>query len=111
VLNKINRISKKKEFQEIKEKGFVYQSPFFGFAVLKKDDDKKCFGFIISKKISKRAVDRNRIKRLLAEAVRQNLDKFQNGFRGVFLVKKNILGIDFETIKKELINLNEKISS
>ena len=48
------------------------------------------FGFVVSKKISKRAVDRNRVKRLLSEMVRRNLEIFPNGFRGIFLVKKMI---------------------
>jgi RNase P protein component len=36
-------------------------------------------------------VVRNKIKRLLAEEIRKNLDKFENGFRGIFLIKKNII--------------------
>ena len=92
MLKKINRISKKAEFGEVKEKGLMVNTPLFGFRWIKKEDDEKKFGFIISKKISKRAVDRNRIKRLLAEVVRKNLDKFEKGMRGIFLVKKEILG-------------------
>lgn len=106
MLKKINRISKKKEFLEIKEGGTVYQSPFFGLALFKTNDKEKRFGFIISKKISKRAVDRNKIKRLLAESVRQNLEKIGEGWRGIFLVKRNILDRKFEEIKKEV---DEKI--
>ena len=52
----------------------------------------KKFGAIISKKISKKAVERNQIRRRLMEAVRLNMDIFPKGFRGIFLVKKNILG-------------------
>lgn len=102
MLKKINRISKRKEFEEIKKEGAVYQFPLFGLAVLKKEDKEKKFGFIISKKISKRAVDRNRIKRLLAESIKQNLGEIKEGFRGIFLVKKNILGRKFDEIKKEV---------
>jgi ribonuclease P protein component len=52
----------------------------------------KKFGIIVSKKISKKAVERNQIKRRLFEAVRLNMGIFPEGFRGIFLVKKNILG-------------------
>ena len=51
----------------------------------------KKFGAIVSKKISKKAVLRNQIKRRLMEAVRLNIEIFPEGFRGIFLVKKNIL--------------------
>jgi len=56
------------------------------------DSEGKKFGIIVSKKISKKAVERNQIRRRLMEAVRLNLELFPEGFRGIFLVKKNILG-------------------
>lgn len=90
MLKKVNRIDKKKEFEEVLRKGYMYQSPVFGVKVWQDKQGKK-FGFVISKKISKRAVDRNRIKRLIAEAIRRNLSKFEEGIRMIFLVKKEIL--------------------
>lgn len=108
MLKRINRITSKKEFGEIKNKGTIKQYPYFGLIGLnlpvptfvgatlfekeggEQNLDVK-FGFIISKKISKKAVVRNKIKRLIAEEVRQNLDKFETGFRGIFLIKKNII--------------------
>ena len=106
MLKRINRITSKKEFQEVRNRGVIRQYPYFGLisnpsplaglgaSPLEKgrtpQHDVK-FGFIISKKISKKAVVRNKIKRLIAEEVRKNLDKFENGFRGIFLIKKNII--------------------
>lgn len=100
MLKKINRLSKIKDFNEVKENGVMYHLPLFSLLVLKSDGEKR-FGFVISKKISKRAVDRNKIKRLLAESVRVNLDKFKN-IKAVFLVKKIILGKKFEEIDSEI---------
>lgn len=97
MLKKINRITSRKEFEIIKKEGKLKQYPYFGliFKQIPISDNReinnKKFGFIISKRISKKAVIRNKIKRLIAEEVRQNLDKFENGFRGIFLVKRNIL--------------------
>jgi len=109
VLKKINRISSRKEFGEIKNKGKLIGSPIFGVLVLKKEDDLKKFGFIISKKISKRAVDRNKIKRRMAEVLRKNLEKFEAGTRMVFLVKREILNKKIEEIEKEINNLISNI--
>ena len=77
VLKRENRIRSKKEFAEIKNKGRVLYSPLFGWLEYKEDDNLKKFGFIVSKKISKKAVIRNKIRRILAETVRKNLDKFE----------------------------------
>ena len=64
------------------------------------------FGVIVSKKISKKAVERNQIRRRLMEAVRVNMNIFPEGFRGIFLVKKNILNkiiTFFEITKFEFV--------
>ena len=77
MLKKENRISKKSEFEEIKERGrFLGFSRLFGVVVLDKNDDELKFGVVVSKKISKRAVDRNKIKRRLMEVLGRNLKNF-----------------------------------
>ena len=102
MLKKINRITTKAEFLEIKNKGEVKAAELFSVVYLnpsalraspldRGDAKEKKFGAIVSKKISKKAVERNQIKRRLFEAVRLNMDIFPEGFRGIFLVKKNIL--------------------
>ena len=90
MLKKINRISSQKEFGEVKSKGKIRQYPYFGLIEYFGESGKK-FGFIISKKISKKAVMRNKIKRKICEELRNKLDKFDEGFRGIFLIKKNII--------------------
>ncbi|MEI8068008.1 MAG: ribonuclease P protein component [Candidatus Shapirobacteria bacterium] len=101
MLKKINRLKKIKDFTEVKNKGEIYHSPFFSLLILKSDNKDSQFGFVISKKISKRAVDRNKIKRVLAESVKVNLDKFKN-IKAVFLVKRLILGKKFEEVDREI---------
>lgn len=108
MLKKINRISKKKDFVEVKEKGKLGQTPLFGYIWLKKESGKN-FGFIISKKISKKAVERNRIKRLLAEAIRKNLSDFPEGIRIIFLVKTTILGKNLEEVENEVVNIKNTL--
>ncbi len=105
MLKRENRIRLKKEFLEIKDKGKIKYSPFFGLVFLKKDDDLKKVGFIVSKKISKRAVDRNKIRRIFSEIMRKNLDKLEAGSRIVFLAKKEILGKKMVEIKEEVEKL------
>lgn len=121
MLKKINRISSRKEFAEVKEKGEMVATSLFSIVWMKteirdeildfreeknKDKNKnRKFGAIISKKISKKAVERNRIRRRLMEAVRLNMDIFPEGFRGIFLVKKNILDKSEMEIEKCLKKL------
>jgi ribonuclease P protein component len=108
VLKRENRIRSRKEFLEIKNKGRIEYSPFFGWLSCKEDDDFKKIGFIVSKKISKKAVDRNKIRRILAEIMREKLDGLENGTKIVFLVKKEILGKKLEEVKKEVDRILKK---
>ncbi|HEX8923355.1 MAG TPA: ribonuclease P protein component [Patescibacteria group bacterium] len=102
MLKKRNRISKRKEIDEVKNKGRMFQSPLFGFVWLKKDDTEKKMTWIISKKISKKAVERNKIKRVLAELLRKNWEEVPEGTRGIYLVKRNLAGSTSEKIEEEL---------
>lgn len=77
------------------------------------------FAFIISKKISKKAVDRNRGKRLLREAVRKVYPLLKNESYDIILIaRKDILGKklqdvleDFQTLLKTFREKNEKNSN
>lgn len=108
MLKKINRIGKKKEFREVLEKGKMYQSPIFGLLTLNLDDGGKKFGFVVSKKISKLAVERNRVKRLLAEGVRKNLNLVKEGTRGIFLPRKIILNLKSNEVEEEIVRWLKK---
>ncbi len=68
------------------------------------------FGFVISKKIDKRAVVRNKIKRLLRQAVRERLEKIPEGFDIVLVVRPNIVGKSYEEISLEFDKVLSKVS-
>lgn len=111
MLKKINRICKKSEFEEVKAQGELKAAELFSVIWMVNPPTQETvagqrkFGAIISKKISKKAVDRNQIRRRLMEAVRLNMSIFPEGFRGIFLVKKNILEkseVEIEACLKKL---------
>jgi ribonuclease P protein component len=70
------------------------------------------FAVVVSSKIDKRATHRNRMKRLVREAVRRQLPSIENGVDGVLIVRRRIPdseqeveGIMTELLKKaELLN-------
>lgn len=103
------RLTKRSDFQKVLENGTVFQGRLFGLAVLKKDTgEEPRIGIIVSNKISKKAVDRNRIRRLVREAVREQLARAPKGTLLVFLAKKVIVGENLENIKRETRRLYEK---
>jgi len=95
-----------KRFPLLKNTDLV-QTDLFGLSFLKNRLNKPRFGFIVSKKIDKRAVKRNRLKRLFKTAVAKNLDKFKN-IDYLFLVKKSALGKSLNKIENEIKKIVEK---
>lgn len=97
------RLVETNSFERAKKKGSVFQSKSFGMSVFKrKDNDVSQFGFIVSTKISKKAVERNKVKRLLRQPLLESLSQIKGGFDVVFLAKKEILKTNKEVLSKEV---------
>lgn len=106
MLAKKHRLIGRSILEEVKKEGALYQADSFGILVRKRKEDKPSkFAFIVSTKISKIAVVRNKAKRRLREAVKQNIDKVAKGYDVVFLTKKTTL----ERSSKEITSEVEKI--
>jgi ribonuclease P protein component len=93
---------KRAEYDKIKKQGKVFQSEDFGFVYFKREDNGPSrFGIVISTKISKQAVNRNRMKRALLETVRRNVLSVPKGSSCVFLVKKSMSSKTTDEIMKQ----------
>lgn len=69
-------------------------------------------GFVVSKKIHKRSVKRNRIKRLMRESYRiafKNSEINFNNISVIFMARSKALGADYKTIRNSILTLSEKI--
>lgn len=104
-----HRLKGEEAFEKIRKEGKIFQGDYFGISILKrKKGTKSRFGFVVSKKIAKSAVHRNRIKRALREAVRRNLNYFPKGVDAVILTKKTIFKKTTEEIMRELEQFAKK---
>ena len=107
MLKKINRISREVEIKDVLNNGRYLHDEFWMRKVLNPsalrapslDRAGKKFLIIVSKKIAKLAVDRNRMKRLAYEVIYKNLEKLPEGIRMVLVIKK-----PYEKIGDEIIS-------
>lgn len=109
MLKKEFRLRKQKDF----DRAFGKDGSFFpqGFLALKavpNDLPYPRFGFIVSNKISKSAVKRNRIKRLLRESVQLKWGQINPGFDVVVMARADISEKDFEDVDKAVDSLLKK---
>src|SRR3989344_4936298 len=97
--------------EKVKKEGKIYQSENFGVAVLKRSDSGVSkFAVVVSNKISKLAVNRNRIKRAITDALRINLKKAPEGYDILLETKRSILIKTTEEVVKEVKSFLEKTS-
>lgn len=86
----------KKKYRLLKETKFgkkdFYTSPFFVLKIAKNEESFNRFGFVVSKKIDKRATVRNAVKRKIRNCIETSLDKIKPGHDMLFVLKKQILG-------------------
>ncbi len=97
-----HRLSKDKEIDLVKKEGVLHRSKNFGLLVLDNKDVFKA-GIIVSKKVYKKATDRNRSRRLIREALRQILPEVSNNVYVLFLVNRNLINADLNEIKKDIL--------
>jgi len=104
MLSKENRLTKKKDFEYVFKKGKSFKEDFLIFKIIENHLGNPRFGFVVSKKISKKAILRNKIKRRISESVRCRIRKLKKRLDGVLLALPEIEKKDFweidETIEK-----------
>lgn len=103
-----NRLSAKQDFLRVKTKGKKFQGEPFAVLADQTGSSSSRFGFIISTKISKKAVERNQAKRRLREAIRKMLPKAKPGFDIVFLAKKSLINKPLTEVYLEAEKLLQK---
>ena len=97
-LKRAYRLCKNSDFQRVRQQGRTITSRLLVLAWHKNNADLTVsrIGFVISKRISKHAVTRNYIKRLLGETMRPFLADLPPGFDLVISAKNQIVTLDPE---------------
>lgn len=83
------RVRENKRFQQIRRNGSSYSNKPLVLCVLPNELDYSRFGFSVSNRIGK-AVQRNKIKRRLREAMRLRIDEIEPGWDIVFIARNPI---------------------
>ncbi len=109
MLPKSHRLKKKKEIERVFQKGRVYRENFILFKFIENDLKKSRFCFIVSQKVSKKAVVRNKIRRWMSEATRGKIKELKKEIDGIFIALPGIENENFFVVKKAIENLLMKI--
>lgn len=117
-----NRIRTRFEFGKVRKYGSSYNFRYFYLSALPIEvlkeiskgewdiPDLTKVGFLVSKKLHKKAVSRNRVKRIFRECVRKNFDKIKGNWWLVFTPKSSCLQANYEEICSEVTKALQEIS-
>jgi ribonuclease P protein component len=104
-LNRAVRLRKNSEFQRVKQQGHSIVSPLLILAWMPNNEARTRVGFVVSKRITKHAVDRNYIKRLLSEAMRNLLPKLPNGLDIVVSARQKANTANLRMLEQDMATL------
>ena len=109
MLPTINRIKKKKDFELIFKNSKSFKNSLFILRVAENNLGLNRFGFVVSQKVSKKAVVRNRIRRRLAEIIKGEIKNIKSGIDLVFIVLAGADKKDFSEVKSSVSNALAKL--
>ena len=101
-LNRALRLRKSSDFQRVRQQGRSITSRLLILAWSPNDVARLRIGFVVSKHISKRAVERNYLKRLLGEAARTFLPGLPPGMDIVFSARTQASAADLRMLESDM---------
>ena len=104
-----NRLIKEKEIEHVFKHGRHFFVRDLGIKFLKNEFDYPRFAIIVSNKISRKATERNRIKRRLREIIRLVIPKLPQDIDLIVLTRPGIKEIDYEEMKKRVHTCLKKL--
>ncbi len=105
MLAKQYRLKKNKDFELTFKKGEALNGRFLFLKLRINNLEISRFGFVIGKKVSNKAVIRNKLKRQLREIIRNNLSNIKSGFDIIIIVKPGIVDRDCREVEEEAMEL------
>lgn len=102
MLKQANRLNRNKDFNKVFKQGASAYGAVLGVKAVKNEAGKARVAILVSKKVSKRAVVRNLVKRRLMEIIRLNWLSKLSGYDLVITCQPNIKDKSYQELETEL---------
>lgn len=105
------KVRQKREIDLVYRKGRKIEGDFFTlrFLILPQKGLQARFNVIISTKVSKKSVERNKKKRQMHEILRLSSNAFAKDWLFLIIMKPSCLGADYQTLQADFLKLARKI--
>lgn len=103
MLNQKNRISNPRLIDKLNKEGKAYKTSHFVFKFLPSLSEDSKFAAVVSKKIASKAVNRNKLRRQIAESLRLNLKNVKHPIVCLAIMKKGSPDeLEYKLIEKQI---------
>lgn len=110
MLAKQYRLTKNKDFEKVTKEGQAIFSREIGLKWIKNNLSVSRFGIIVSLKIDKKAVVRNKIKRRIRAIIFQNLKTIKSGYDIIIITKPEIKNLNYWQLKNKIEQLLKRVN-
>ena len=105
---KKNEVVKSHEdFNEVINKGIKKGNKYFLLFAMQKKEERPHFGIAVGKSVGN-AVKRNKFKRQIRNIIDNNKLLFKNSYNYIIIVKKDCVGLPYNSLEEKLIDLIRK---
>ncbi|MGQ9585302.1 MAG: ribonuclease P protein component [Anaerolineae bacterium] len=95
------RLHRRADFQRVREGGRTWADPWLVLSALPNGLTYSRFGFVVGKRVGK-AVERNRMRRLMREAVRLHRPQVAPGWDLVWIARVGVAGARFARVEQSV---------
>ena len=103
MLSRAHRLTDNKDFQNVYRRGRYNSTAFLSVNILPNKFGVTKIGVVVSKKVAKKAHDRNAVKRKVREAARLAYPRLKSGQNIVISIKNAALSQDYKVLEKDLL--------
>jgi ribonuclease P protein component len=109
MLQRANRLGSEKDIARLFSKGKFASSRFLTAKAVPNGTQDSRYAFVVGVKVSKRAVERNKVRRRMREIVRLHIGRIKPGFDIAFIAKKEALSATYKEIEQDMATAVDRI--
>jgi ribonuclease P protein component len=109
-VKKINIVKESKDFEKAIHKGKFYKNQLYIIYIINNDNNYYRFGISVGKKISNKAIERNKLKRQLKNIIDKNKNLYQNNQDYIIIMKRSCLEKNYQELENGFLDIINKIN-